>query len=174
MLDQASVDKLEKLSTKNALPHFQLCFSWFKTLIEVNRRDAHDWRHIGVQYPIKFIKTALLDYPLGHYSIGELFFLIYISSFYRKIPGSRKTTFSNTEYILNQMLEEKCVKFWPSWNYLEIGVLCNSLYMCSINLNFRNHELRECLRQSFLNMPNDLICDRVSSPLQSMVSTRLE
>ena len=168
MFDQASVDKLERFNTKNLLPYFQLCYSWFKILIQFNQRDAHDWRHTGVQYPMKFVKTALLDYPLGHYSNGELFFLIYISSFYRNLPGSSKTTFSDTDYVLNPILEEKCVKFWSSWNYLEKGVLCNSLYMCSINLNFRNHELREGLKQSFLDMPNDLICDRVLTPLQSM------
>ena len=168
MLDQASVDKLKRFNTKNLLPYFQLCYSWFRILIQVNQRDAHDWRQSGVQYPMKFVKTALLDYPLGHYSIGELFFLIYISSFYRNLPGSSKTTFSDTDYVLNPILEQQCVKFWSSWNYLEKGVLCNSLYMCNINLSFRNHELREGLKQSFLDMPNDLICNGVLNPLQSM------
>ena len=86
LLNEASLRHLEYFNLENTLPHFRLCYKWFDTLAKADWDN--DWRQMSVTYPYEFVKKTIDDIEV--FASGELFFLLYVSGFYRHFPGTVK------------------------------------------------------------------------------------
>ena len=155
LLDEASMNKLEKFTHKNAQNQFQICYAWF----EVFRQLENEC--LRCQYPKEFIKHAM-DFVVD-LSSGELLFVLLISSYYKELPGCK--TFRDDAYFLPKFIEDKFVQTWPQWSYIEQTLVCDALYTCRINLK-ENYKMKNCVKQSIMSVPRDLVIDRnIMSPM---------
>ena len=115
------------------------------------------------------IRTLLIKLCSKDFANEELLFLLYLIGLYRNFPGS--TVFSTvfTKYdgtILPKVMQEKIVKAWPLWSCPEQAIVLQSLNICAINLNLREHKnLQKCVKNSFLSLKDDYICDSTISPV---------
>ena len=63
-------------------------------------------------------------------------------------------------------MEDKIVNDWASWNFLEKGIVCEALNKCHfVSEGGINDSLWSLLKQDFLNMSDDIVCDPYISPV---------
>ena len=63
-------------------------------------------------------------------------------------------------------MEDKIVNDWASWNFLEKGIVCEALNKCNVvSEGGINDSLWSLLKQDFLNMSDDIVCDPYISPV---------
>ena len=71
---------------------------------------------------------------------------------------------SSSKFMLSKSMEDKIVYDWPSWNFLEKGIVCEALNKCDISEG-RNNDFGCLLKQDFLSMSDDIVCDPWISPV---------
>ena len=74
--------------------------------------------------------------------------------------------FSDDKCMLSKSMEDKIVNDWASWNFLEKGIVCEALNKCNVvSEGGINDSLWNLLKQDFLNMSDDIVCDPYISPV---------
>ena len=154
VLDNRCLDLMSKMDTANGI---SLCHAWFDTGISIFPPfSKFNWSKI-VTFPQKYASFCLTnENMLEDLGPKEFLLLMQISSMYRRLPGSRKLPNSDRSSLL-PILEDKCYQILPKLDYVEIGLLANTIYLSNVELNVQNRKLHGLFYSKLASMPTDLI-----------------